>query len=196
MIGRMVLFGASGDLASRLLMPAVAQLAGAGLLPPGFTVLGSANTDWPAEDFRQHIASELEKHAPVAPAIRDAVVRMLSFAPADVTLWGAKSPPGDRRRSPGHAGLPALPPGLLLSVLPALAAARLGASDAVAIEKPFGTDLASARHLNQILRIQLPQPVIFRIDHFLSSELVRRVVTLRFLNRVFTRRQNRCERPG
>ena len=71
MIGRMVLFGASGDLTSRLLMPAVAQLAEAGLLPPGFTVLGSANTDWPAEDFRQHIASELEKHAPVAPATRD-----------------------------------------------------------------------------------------------------------------------------
>jgi glucose-6-phosphate 1-dehydrogenase len=66
-----------------------------------------------------------------------------------------------------------------------LAVAKLRAADAVAIEKPFGTDLASARHLNRILRIQLPQPVIFRIDHFLSSELVRRVVTLRFLNRVF-----------
>ena len=80
MIERMVLFGASGDLTSRLLMPAVAQLAEAGLLPPGFTVLGSANTDWSTEDFRQHIASELGKHAPVAPATRDAVVRMLSFA--------------------------------------------------------------------------------------------------------------------
>ena len=55
----------------------------------------------------------------------------------------------------------------------------------MAIEKPFGTDLASAQHLNEILRIQLPQPTIFRIDHFLSNELVRRVVTLRFLNRVF-----------
>ena len=55
----------------------------------------------------------------------------------------------------------------------------------MAIEKPFGTDLASAQQLNQILRIQLPEPTIFRIDHFLSSELVRRVITLRFLNRVF-----------
>ena len=55
----------------------------------------------------------------------------------------------------------------------------------MAIEKPFGTDLASARHLNQILRIQLPEPVIFRVDHFLSDELVRRVIALRFLNRVF-----------
>jgi glucose-6-phosphate 1-dehydrogenase len=55
----------------------------------------------------------------------------------------------------------------------------------VAIEKPFGTDLASARHLNEILRIQLPEPTIFRIDHFLSNELVHRVIVLRFLNRVF-----------
>ena len=69
MVQRMVVFGASGDLTSRLLMPAIAQLAEAGLLPPGFTVLGSANTDWSTEDFRQHIADGLGKHAPaVAPA--------------------------------------------------------------------------------------------------------------------------------
>jgi glucose-6-phosphate 1-dehydrogenase len=184
MIERMVLFGASGDLTSRLLMPAVAQLAEAGFLPPGFTIVGSANTDWSTEDFRQHIAGELDKHAPVAPATRDAVVRMLSFAPADVTrpeevsqLIGADHP--------DTLVYLALPPALLPSVLPVLAAAKLRTTDAVAIEKPFGTDLASAQHLNQILRIQLPQPVIFRIDHFLSSELVRRVITLRFLNRVF-----------
>jgi glucose-6-phosphate 1-dehydrogenase len=99
MIGRMVLFGASGDLTSRLLMPAVAQLTEAGLLPPGFTIVGSANTDWSTEDFRQHIADGLDKHAAVAPATRDTVVRMLSFAPADVTqpeeisqLIGAEHP--------------------------------------------------------------------------------------------------------
>ncbi len=184
MIGRIVLFGASGDLASRLLMPAIAQLAEAGLLPPGFTVLGSANTDWSTEDFRQHIAAGLDKHATVAPAARDAVIRMLSFAPADVTQ------PAEVSRliggeHPDTLIYLALPPGLLPSVLPALAAAQLRTADAVAIEKPFGTDLASAQHLNQILRLQLPQPVIFRVDHFLSNELVRRVVTLRFLNRVF-----------
>ena len=61
----------------------------------------------------------------------------------------------------------------------------MSSADAVAIEKPFGTDLASAHHLNEILRIELPEPTIFRIDHFLSDELVRRVIILRFLNRVF-----------
>jgi glucose-6-phosphate 1-dehydrogenase len=51
--------------------------------------------------------------------------------------------------------------------------------------RPFGTDLASAQHLNKILRVQLPEPTIFRVDHFLSNELVRRIMVLRFLNRVF-----------
>jgi glucose-6-phosphate 1-dehydrogenase len=97
-------FGASGDLTSRLLMLAVAQLADAGLLPPGFTVLGSANTDWSTDDFRQHIADELDKHAPVASATRDAIVRMLSFAPADVTRPGLSAAP---QPDPAHSAAPA-----------------------------------------------------------------------------------------
>ena len=180
----MVLFGASGDLTSRLLMPAVAQLAEAELLPQPFTIVGSATSDWSSEEFREHIAGALREHSTVAPAIRDAVLRMLSFQPADVTQ------PKDVSRligddHPNTLIYLALPPGLLTSVLPALATSKLRGSDAVAIEKPFGTDLASARHLNEILRIQLPEPTIFRIDHFLSNELVHRVIVLRFLNRVF-----------
>jgi glucose-6-phosphate 1-dehydrogenase len=81
MIGRLVLFGASGDLISRLLMPAVAQLAEAKLLPPGLTVLGSANTGWSTEDFRQHIAGEPDQHAPMTQATRDAVVRSSATGP-------------------------------------------------------------------------------------------------------------------
>ena len=184
MIERMVLFGGSGDLTSRLLLPAVAQLAEAQLLPPGLTVVGSDLTEWSTDDFRQHIAGKLKKHATVTPATRDRVVSMLSFQPADVTR------PEDVRRvisedHPDTLVYLALPPSLLTKALPALATTTLGAADAVAIEKPFGTDLASAHHLNEILRVQLPEPTVFRIDHFLSSELVRRVVILRFLNRVF-----------
>ncbi len=184
MIERMVLLGASGDLTSRLLLPAVAQLAGADLLPPGFTIMGAANTDWSTEDFRQHIATELEKHAPVPAAARDAVVGMLGFQSCDVTR------PEDLgaligEDHPSTLVYLALPPVLFQPVLKTLAATKLSTSDAVAIEKPFGTDLASAQQLNELIRIQLPKPTIFRIDHFLSNELVRRVLTLRFLNRVF-----------
>jgi glucose-6-phosphate 1-dehydrogenase len=184
MIERLVLFGASGDLTSRLLMPAVAQLAEAGLLPERFSIVGSATTEWSSEEFRQHIAAALDKYSTVSASARDAVVRMLSYQPADVTQHDDICRLiGDDH--PDTLVYLALPPGLLTSVLPALARSKLGASDAVAIEKPFGIDLASARHLNEILRIQLPQPTVFRIDHFLSNELVQRVIVLRFLNRVF-----------
>jgi glucose-6-phosphate 1-dehydrogenase len=184
MIERMVILGASGDLTSRLLMPAVAQLAEADLLPPGFAIVGSANTEWSTDDFRQHIATELKEHAPVTAAARDAVVRMLGFQPSDVTQPEELSAliGGER---PNTLIYLALPPFLFEPVLRTLTAAKLRASDAVAIEKPFGTDLASAQQLNELIRIQLPEPTIFRIDHFLSDDLVRRVVTLRFLNRVF-----------
>jgi glucose-6-phosphate 1-dehydrogenase len=184
MIERMVILGASGDLTSRLLMPALAQLAEADLLPSGFTIVGSANTAWSTDDFRQHIAAALKKHSPVAAATRDAVVRMLGFQASDVTRPEELSALIGEDR-PNTLVYLALPPVLFEPVLRTLAAARLQASDAVAIEKPFGTDLASAQQLNELIRIQLPEPTIFRIDHFLSDDLVRRVVTLRFLNRVF-----------
>jgi glucose-6-phosphate 1-dehydrogenase len=183
-IERMVLFGASGDLTSRLLMPAVTELADAGLLPERFAIVGSAVTDWSSDDFREHIAKGLEEHSAVAPATRDRVVQMLSFQPADVTR-------ADEVGSVIGAGHPptlvylALPPGLIESVLRALAKTGLDEADAVAIEKPFGTDLASARQLNEVLHVEMPRPTIFRVDHFLSSELVRRVIALRFLNRVY-----------
>ncbi len=148
------------------------------------SIVGSDLTDWSTDDFREHIAGKLDEHATVTSAARDAVVNKLSFQPGDVTLAeDVGRVIGDDH--PDTLVYLALPPSLLTKVLPALATTTLSAADAVAIEKPFGTDLASAHELNEILRIQLPAPTIFRIDHFLSSELVRRIVTLRFLNRVF-----------
>ena len=72
MIERMVLFGASGDLTSRLLLPAVAQLAEDELLPDGLTLVGSDITDWSTDDFREHIAGKLQEHADVTPSTRRA----------------------------------------------------------------------------------------------------------------------------
>lgn len=79
MITRLVLFGASGDLTSRLLLPAIAELSEADLLPPRLTIVGSDITDWSTDDFRQHIAARLDEHATVTSAARDAVVKMLTF---------------------------------------------------------------------------------------------------------------------
>jgi glucose-6-phosphate 1-dehydrogenase len=109
---------------------------------------------------------------------------MLGFRPCDVTRPGELSAVIGEDR-PNTLIYLALPPFLFEPVLKTLAAAKLRASDAIAIEKPFGTDLASAQQLNELIRVRLPEPTIFRIDHFLSDDLVRRVVALRFLNRVF-----------
>jgi glucose-6-phosphate 1-dehydrogenase len=185
MFNRIVIFGASGDLTARLLMPAVAQLKESNVLPADLAILGSAVSEWTAKEFRDHIAQALEEHAAqVSSVTRKAVVDMLDYRPADVT------DPADVKAVIGDDHDPtlvylALPSGLLEAVVPALSGAGLGGDDAVAIEKPFGTDLASARRLNKILRTGLPESTIFRIDHFLSDELVRRILSLRFLNRIF-----------
>ena len=121
MIERMVLFGASGDLTSRLLLPAVAQLAEDKLLPDGLALVGSDITDWSTDDFREHIAGKLREHADVTPATRDRVVSMLSFQPADITRSEDVSRViGDDH--PDTLVYLALPPSLLTKALPALAA--------------------------------------------------------------------------
>jgi glucose-6-phosphate 1-dehydrogenase len=180
----MVLLGASGDLTSRLLMPALAQLAEADRLPSRFRVVGASKTDWTTDDFRDHIATELARHASAGGKGRDAAVAALSFHPCDVTDPAQLEAVIGRDR-PDTLVYLALPPLLFAPVLQTLAVLELRTTDAVAIEKPFGTDLASARELNEIIRLRLPGPTIFRIDHFLSDDLVRRVLSLRFLNRVF-----------
>ncbi len=185
MIQRIILFGASGDLTSRLWLPAIAQVAEDGQLPSDFHILGSALEDWSTEEYKERMADALEEFSGnVSLAARKRVVDMLEYRQADVTdasdvhtLIGDPHPP--------TLVYLALPTALLDKAFIALGGANLTAQDAVAIEKPFGVDLASAQHLNETLRTVLPLPTIFRIDHFLSDELVRRILILRFTNRIF-----------
>jgi glucose-6-phosphate 1-dehydrogenase len=184
-IERIIIFGASGDLTRRLLMPGLAQLAEEKALPHGLKIVGAASHDWSTEDFREQMRQGLAEHASAVSAeARDRLLAMLSYAPADVT------DANDVRRVVGEQCRNtliylALPTALLETVLSTLAGAGLGSTDAVAIEKPFGSDLESARHLNELLRTRMPHPTVFRIDHFLSDDLVRQVIALRFGNRVF-----------
>ena len=185
MISRMVIFGATGDLTARLLLPAVAQLVESEALPADIQIVGSAVEPWSVDKFREHIAQALDAHAAqVSQSTRQTVVSMLDYRPSDVTDPSDVSAVIGTDHGPTLVYL-ALPSGLLESALTALAAADLGNEDAVAIEKPFGTDLASAQRLNAILASGLSAPTIFRVDHFLSDELVRRVAALRFANQVF-----------
>jgi glucose-6-phosphate 1-dehydrogenase len=153
MIERLALFGASGDLAGRYLLPALAELRQAGELPDGFQVVGFAREEWDDEAFRRHAAARLDAHAAHLPReAREWVVRSLSY--------GSDTP---------RAAYLALPQALFPPVIESLA----GASR-IAVEKPFGSDLDSAVALNRLLA----GTDAYRVDHALGMATLQRLPTL------------------
>ena len=200
----LVVFGASGDLTQRLLMPAIYHLAAAGLLPDGFAVIGLARSPMSDAQFRAHIGDALEKFAGVklAAATRNWVLERLSYLAADFgdpktfeQLGAALA----RRRRAGHGNALfylATPPSVFAPLAESLGRAGFAQPEGDAwsrlvIEKPFGTDLDSARELNRRLRAIFTEDQIFRIDHFLGKETVQNVLALRFANNLFESLWNR-----
>lgn len=184
MIRRLVLFGASGDLAFRHLLPALAGLRDAGHLPEGLRVRGAARQEWDTDGYRRRAEEALERHAPgTAPAARRAVVEALDYAVADVSDPDAVARAVGAEDGPAVAYL-ALPPSLFAPAVESLAAAGLAPGSRVVVEKPFGVDLASAAALNRLLHDAFPEEVVFRVDHFLAKQTVQNVVGLRFANRI------------
>ena len=186
MISRMVIFGATGDLTARLLLPAVAQLVESNALPSDIRILGSAVESV----VRREISHAYRPGA--GCACRPGVAGNAAEGGRHARLSSVGRDRSNRRCSRHRHG----PWCQRSSTWPCLPVcwrrrwrrwplADLGSEDAVAIEKPFGTDLASAQRLNALLASGLSAPTIFRIDHFLSNELVRRIVALRFANQVF-----------
>jgi glucose-6-phosphate 1-dehydrogenase len=185
MIDRFIIFGATGDLTSRLLMPSLAELAQEQELPDGLQVVGVGRLAWSTDDFRQRMAKAMAEHAPhVAASARDDLVSRLDYRAADVTNGAEMAALLAGVEGPVLAYL-ALRPSLFEPTVRALAAARLPPGSAVAIEKPFGDGVASAHRLNDVLRTELPGTMVFRIDHFLSNEFINRIAALRFANRIF-----------
>jgi glucose-6-phosphate 1-dehydrogenase len=185
MLDRFVLFGASGDLTTRLLLPAMAELMGEGRLPAGLRMTGVGRSPWSTDEFRLRMRRALAEHATgVEETARERLVAMLDYRAADVTDPAAVSTLLNDIHRPLLAYL-ALPPPLFEGTIAAISAASLAPGSAIAIEKPFGTGLASARRLNATLREELPGLEVYRVDHLPSSELVQRVSTLRFANRIF-----------
>jgi glucose-6-phosphate 1-dehydrogenase len=187
----LVIFGATGDLTSRKLMPALAQLHEAGKLPRGFAVLGVARHDWDIDTFRRHIQEKLEHHTDdVGSASRDALVSLLEYRRADGTDRGQIAKALEHVREPVVAYL-ALPPAAFPATIETLAATGLPQESRIVVEKPFGKDLASAQALNRLLHQSFPENAIFRIDHFLHKQTVQNILGLRFANRVFELLWNR-----
>ena len=196
----LVMFGVTGDLARKKLMPAIYDLANRGLLPPGFSFVGFARRDWEDEDFAQLTYRAVKEYA--RTPFRDAVWQQLSEGVRFVSgsfdddeafdqLASCVMRLDEERGTGGnYAFYLSIPPGQFPTVVQQLK--RSGLSDPsaggwrrVVIEKPFGHDLASARELNDILEEVFPPDAVFRIDHYLGKETVQNILALRFANEMY-----------
>ena len=196
----LIIFGASGDLTHRLLLPALYNLAVSGLLPEAFALIGVARSESTSEAFRDDLAKSLPKFA--TRDIDERVVKRLLASvayvqgePDDETTYKKLGKELSRIES-GRATKGnrlfylATPPAAFTPIgchlgQSGLAREENGAWRRVVIEKPFGTDLASARDLNQKLLSVLKEDQIFRIDHYLGKETVQNIMVLRFANGLF-----------
>ncbi|MDA3625713.1 glucose-6-phosphate dehydrogenase [Saccharopolyspora sp. WRP15-2] len=188
-----VLFGATGDLAKRKLLPGLFHLAWAGLLPDGYRIVGagrahSALTD---EAFREHAhdaVATFGRCKPSGPAW-ESFADSLSFAAYDQDagqlLAAVREAEDSLGGQPGRLFHLAIPPAAFGSVIGMLGDTGLAEESKLIVEKPFGTDLASARALNETIHTVFDESQIFRIDHFLGKESVDNILALRFANGMF-----------
>ena len=186
-----VLFGATGDLARRKLLPGLFDLATAGLLPERYRIIGSSPAEVALDDdaFRRHAkdaVSEFGATKPTGEAWRS-FERNLSFGAADpeqpepllAALDQAQTAIGGRPRRLFHL---AVPPTAFASMVAMLGRNNLASGSRLIVEKPFGHDLDSARRLNETIHDTFDESQVFRIDHFLGKESVDNILALRFAN--------------
>ena len=183
MMPSFILFGATGDLAGRFLLPAFAQLIQADKLPSMPAIVGVGKEPWNQAEFRRHAQEQLARHSQADEKARQRLLAGLDYQPADVTDRRQVAAAMAKVKAPVIAYL-ALPAQLFAPVIRAIAAsAKEGAR--IAVEKPFGEDLESARELNRLLHESFPEDAIFRMDHFLGMRTAQNMLALRFANRLF-----------
>ena len=187
-----VMFGATGDLARRKLLPGLFRLAAAGLMPGRYQIIGSSRRDLTSEQFRDLAGQAVTEFGTGAPAgaAWQAFQQRLFFASAEPARTGPLVAAVERAEreiggSPGRLFHLAIPPTAFEPTVTMLGAAGLAPGSKVIIEKPFGTDLASARALNQTVHAIFDESHIFRIDHFLGKESVDNILAFRFANGLF-----------
>lgn len=185
MIRRLAVFGATGDLTARYLLPGLAALRAAGHLDDAFELICAGRADWDTETFRRWSADQLGLHAASSPPdARAAIVNAARYQRADITDPAeVASVLADADSEPVAVYL-ALPPALFAAAITSLHTAGLPAGSRVVLEKPFGEDLASAERLNRLLAELVPEQAVFRVDHFLAMTTVQNVLGSRLANRV------------
>jgi glucose-6-phosphate 1-dehydrogenase len=195
----MVIFGASGDLTHRKLVPALYHLHCKQRLPDGFTVVGYSRTPFSHEEFRQEMWEACEEYGEIEPEITDweGFARRLYYCPGDITS------PSDFKKlnefllqleqervgAGNRVFYLAVAPKFYEKVVDRIGefcmAHYEGAYRRIVVEKPFGHDLESARQLNQRLHQVFSEEQIYRIDHYLGKETAQNILFLRFANTIF-----------
>jgi glucose-6-phosphate 1-dehydrogenase len=179
----LVLFGATGDLAHKMIFPALYAMVKRGAL--GVPVVGVAHSKW---DLAQLHARVRDSIARDAGGIDDEgalgrLIALLGYVDGDYKTAGTFTA---LKRALGGAERPAyylaIPPALFGTVIEGLGRAGLAGGARVIVEKPFGRDLASAQQLNRVARSVFPEDSIFRIDHFLGKEEIMNLLYFRFAN--------------
>ncbi len=187
-----VLFGASGDLAEKMLFPALAQLAQDGRLPA--QVIGVAASEWDDEQLREHARQSVAEYGS-GDSDSTAVTQLLdalsyvrgdyrdddTFARLSEKLEGAERP----------LLYLAVPPSMFESVVQGVVGTGLHERSRIVLEKPFGRNLDSARELNRIVLASFPEEAVFRIDHYLGKEEVLDLLVFRLANAVLEPAWNR-----
>ncbi len=200
----MVIFGASGDLTMRKLIPALYNLTAAKLLPEEFSVVGFARRNLTTEQFREQLSGDLCQFVSCEPNSRELQDWIDWFSPRLYYFQGDLDDPSsyqnlqaelnqiDRKQNTQGNCLYylATPPSFFGKITRHLSKAKLTKQDEqtwkrVIIEKPFGRDLDSARSLNKELRKYLDESQIYRIDHYLGKETVQNILIFRFANGIF-----------
>jgi glucose-6-phosphate 1-dehydrogenase len=193
----LVIFGASGDLTRRKLLPAVYHLARGQRLPARFSVLGVARSPMSDDEFRRQFHDSLKEFAGVETPdeVSTALAQDFGYVQGemdDANLYRKITAKLAEMRCPdGVLFYLAIPPTVYATVVEQLGAAGLTTAATpegwrrVIVEKPFGVDLDSARELNRVLHAHLDESQIFRIDHYLGKETVQNLLVFRFANGMF-----------
>ncbi len=186
---RLLLFGATGDLAQRMLLPSLFALDADGLLAPDLKIIGTARSAMSDSEYRNFARAALEKYLPAERRGSMAgFLNRLAYQTLDATTLDGYGALAEKVGTPerGLAIFLSTAPSLFGPTIKGLQSAGLTGENArMCLEKPLGTDLASSREINDAVAGAFPESRIFRIDHYLGKETVQNLLALRFANLMF-----------